>query len=79
MSARIEDEAPADGWRPEGQYRLVHPSGRSIGRYIVNCVETYMLWHRNEHRGASARPTRRSASTSICVPGHRRCRPGNDR
>ena len=35
----------------EGQYGLVHPSGWSIGRYIVNCVETYMLWHGNETQG----------------------------
>ena len=51
MSARIEERAAADGWRPEGQYGLVHPSGWSIGRYIVNGVETYMLWHGNETQG----------------------------
>ncbi len=78
MSARIEQQAVTDGWRAEGKYGFVHPSGWSIGRYIVNCVETYMLWHGNETQGRfSTADEAKRKHIDLCALDFRDTGPGN--
>lgn len=40
-----------DGWKQDSAYGWSHPTGWTIGRYIVGGRETFMLWHGNEIQG----------------------------
>lgn len=40
-----------DDWKQDSAYGWSHPSGWTIGRYVVNGVPTFMLWHGAETQG----------------------------
>ncbi|HUO61592.1 MAG TPA: hypothetical protein VMU24_13050 [Candidatus Acidoferrales bacterium] len=48
MSDAIAVEAV---WKQEGEYGWSHPTGWTIGRYILNGVPRFMLWQGRDNRG----------------------------
>jgi hypothetical protein len=47
----MSDAASETEWKLESPYGWSHPSGWTIGRYVVAGVSHFMLWQGRDHRG----------------------------
>ncbi|MGF6637233.1 hypothetical protein [Paraburkholderia tuberum] len=47
----MSDVASQTEWKQDSPYGWSHPSGWTIGRYVVAGVPRFMLWEGRDHRG----------------------------